>query len=497
MTLHSVTVEQKLICLVFNLPNSDTITYRLDPDCNVIVGGDERCGMRLAAETISDRHCMIRYAAGEILVTDWFSEFGTFVNDRRITEETRVRANDTLRLGNHELKVMMHDLSAHPHSEPAVFAPIVTLIPDLASYSNYETTAGEPDVAEPESTLDRCESRAEESESRPSYARLQVEFAQALDELAFLRHELEAQLAKPIPAAGSNDGDDVPWQLDLDELRAENIRLQTELAERDAALLANWDQESQGHVPDIDSTPTDTEALVERLEQLLDELQSADRRVATLDDLLRSSADEHRAELEEREHLENWVAEIEQRVSEREESWKAERTRLEAKISEQLAQRQQSDKMLAETLRSQAGEPAEKLVVDLQRKYDKAIEHLESAHQEIERLKRVASSPRGNADNGKRVQELEAIIRKREVDISQERASLARQRAELDRARVDVERVPRALDRADENDIRIQAFRAHLRGIHEQEQIEKKEHRATSLAGRIAQLWQRMDGSDR
>jgi hypothetical protein len=67
----------------------------------------------------------------------------------------------------------------------------------------------------------------------------------------------------------------------------------------------------------------------------------------------------------------------------------------------------------------------------------------------------------------------------------------------LDRLRADLERNPRSLDKADDTAIRIQAFRDHLRGIHEQEQTVARTAKSQGLAARIAKLWNRLDSDQR
>ena len=485
--------EYDLISLVGHLTNGETTSHTLCQEANVIIGSDVRCGMRLNEDSIAPRHCIIRYNSGHLYVTDWISDAGTFVNNVRITEETRVNVDDELRLGNLKLRIVGHNANSRPKPDAIPLELNVSLVSEIEAYMQTEFDTPQPHQAATELTSETLAKSDDDSVPLPSRARLLVELAQAQDEITFLRQELVAHLANPSPPAGRST-ENSATQLEMDVLRTEVIQLQNELAERDAAMDDPWSRGSEKGTAKVNEDVTDTEALVERLETLLEELQTADRRAATLDDLLRSSADEHRAELDERERLENWVGEIERRVMLREESWQAERNRLELKLASLAEQKMQLDKTLAESPQSATSPPNQTLIVALQQKYDKAIAQLETSHEQVARLSKTLDNANRSIEKAKQVEAMEELMRKRDVEISQERANLARQRAEMDRIRVEFERAPRSLGKADETAIRIQAFRAHLQGIHEQEQTAQKESKAPSLASRIAQLWQRFDG---
>ncbi len=491
---HNNTIQDsELISLVGHCATGETVTYTLSPDSNVIIGSDVRCGMRIKGDAIAPRHCVIRYNSGDLFVTDWFSDSGTFVNKVRVIEETRVKVDDELRLGNLELRIVGHNANSRSQPDAIPLDLKVSLISEIEAYLPTQYDTPQYAAVSTELTSETLSKTGDDSIPLPSRARLLVELAQAQDEIVFLRQELEAHLTSPSPVAAPSI-DNTAMQMELEVLRSEVVQLQADLAERDAALNRNWSQGCASESSNAAEDAVDTEALVERLETLLEELQSSDRRAATLDDLLRSSADQHRAELDERERLENWVSEIENRVMVREESWHAERSRLEMKFASLAEQKAQLDKTLAESPHSPASSPNQSLIVELQQKYDKAIAQLDVAQEEIGRLNKTSDSAKRSIEKAKRVDDMEELIRKRDVEISQERANLARQRAELDRVRVEFERAPRSFGKADETAIRIQAFRAHLQGIHEQEQTALRETKAPSLASRIAQLWQRFDG---
>jgi pSer/pThr/pTyr-binding forkhead associated (FHA) protein len=53
---------------------------------------------------VSTRHCQIALVGGAFVVTDLGSTNGTFVNNQRIAQPTRVNDGDLLRCGNTQLK---------------------------------------------------------------------------------------------------------------------------------------------------------------------------------------------------------------------------------------------------------------------------------------------------------------------------------------------------------------------------------------------------------
>ncbi len=415
--------EPQTVVLAFAGTDGATIAHQLQPDGSIIIGRDERCGMRINADSISAKHCVVRLAEGVVTVMDWYSESGTFVNDQRITEETRLENGDALRLGNHLIQIIWKrphstlgaivenssSLAKPRSSAEAVDASIdgsETARDDNSGSSPYSQALAIPDpIVIPdfdENSRHHCDG--------PSNARLQIELAQAKDDVIFLRQELESQLQTALSVATPTAEPEFvsPASDEIEMLRAEVIQLQSELAEREEALLSGWGATTN---PIESSETVDSESLVQRLEQLLDELQSADRRVTVLQDLLRSSADEHRAEIEEREQLEKWVAEIEKRVAEREESWNAERTRLESRITEQVAHRKLADKSLSDAIQSSGNGQSERMVVELQSKYDKALDRLDNAYEEVARLKNIVEKANESIEQAQRIRELEDLLR--------------------------------------------------------------------------------------
>jgi len=64
-----------------------------------LIGRDPQCHLRPASAVISKRHCAILVKDGKVVVRDFDSTNGTFVNDEQVKGEREVRHNDNLRVG--------------------------------------------------------------------------------------------------------------------------------------------------------------------------------------------------------------------------------------------------------------------------------------------------------------------------------------------------------------------------------------------------------------
>jgi pSer/pThr/pTyr-binding forkhead associated (FHA) protein len=67
------------------------------PKC--VVGREAGCELRINNEAISRKHCVIMTSASSIIVRELHSRNGTFVNDTRVLDETRLSHGDILKVG--------------------------------------------------------------------------------------------------------------------------------------------------------------------------------------------------------------------------------------------------------------------------------------------------------------------------------------------------------------------------------------------------------------
>ncbi len=284
---------------------------------------------------------------------------------------------------------------------------------------------------------------------------------------------------------------------DAELLRMEVEQLRFELADRDnviAELKSHRDADSAGNTSDHEETLK----LVNRLEELLDELKASDQRVQSLEELLRLSDQATQAEQEERQQLENWVGEIEVRVEQHDAEKQAEIERLNSLLDESKGRLRQAHGQLKQMLAAQESESgagvsdeARRLIQQCREQIEQLQDELASVQAENEKLKaRPAASPE-DAQAREQLGELKQQLAELQVSSSRERAEMARKHAELERLRDELQEKLNSAREIGQGDSRIQAMREHLREIHEQEKQQREEDRQSSLGGRIARLLSR------
>src|SRR5450631_881662 len=83
-----------------------------------IIGRDPQCNLRPASAMISKRHCAILVKGGQVLLRDFESTNGTFVNDEQIKGEVPLKDGDVLRLGPLSFKVVIEGMPAPSKPTP-------------------------------------------------------------------------------------------------------------------------------------------------------------------------------------------------------------------------------------------------------------------------------------------------------------------------------------------------------------------------------------------
>jgi predicted component of type VI protein secretion system len=72
-----------------------------------IIGRDPGCNLRPASAMISKRHCAVLVKNGQVLLRDFDSTNGTFVNDEPVKGEMRLNDGDVLKVGPLGFKVVI------------------------------------------------------------------------------------------------------------------------------------------------------------------------------------------------------------------------------------------------------------------------------------------------------------------------------------------------------------------------------------------------------
>jgi pSer/pThr/pTyr-binding forkhead associated (FHA) protein len=84
---------------------SDTAAHPISHE--VVIGRAEPADLLINDITVSRRHAAVRQDGHTVVVTDLGSANGTYVNDERVLDATRVADGDVIRLGAAELRVRL------------------------------------------------------------------------------------------------------------------------------------------------------------------------------------------------------------------------------------------------------------------------------------------------------------------------------------------------------------------------------------------------------
>jgi len=85
-----------------------------------VIGSDPACHMVCKSRTISDRHCLILVAHGDVQVRDLGSQAGTFINDVPVEGTQRIAPGDKLRIGRLDFRLL---LGAEPPAAASLSPP--------------------------------------------------------------------------------------------------------------------------------------------------------------------------------------------------------------------------------------------------------------------------------------------------------------------------------------------------------------------------------------
>jgi chromosome segregation ATPase len=288
--------------------------------------------------------------------------------------------------------------------------------------------------------------------------------------------------------AGDEPAD--PFDLEMVELMKSEIQqLQHEVAQREARI-AELTATARPADEDEDVEP---DALLARLEDLLTELQLSDERAATLEDLLRAADEATRAEADERRQLAAWVGDIEARIAEREAEWQAGQEVLQQRIDDLNAERERFGERLKELGSKEGAAVSAQVIESLREEVETLRRKLDTAEEARQTLRAKIDGVEFQNTIEARDRYVEQKMREERLELAQERAAIARERAEITRLKSQVDHNPASEGRAlDDATCRVQAFREHLKDLHQEE---SKERESKKLSTRLARLWKRLDGN--
>ncbi len=449
------------------------LTAELEPGKNLFVGSSDHCGLQLSGDDISSLQCLITLEGTTVSIQDWASKSGTHVNGEPIAVKTDLSPRDKVCVGGYRIRFQAQSAALRPTAPP-------NDVPSNEAPSNDVPSHDTPSRDAPS------------SDARPlAVPTINIEPSERVSRTL---PEAKAEVSEEIPrvdAAPFGFDDDLFEAESFDQetvqlLRAEIEDLQAALAQRDEqieSLLAS--PESAPTEQPADELEQQSEAMLQRLQDLLDEAECHDERVALLEEQLQTAEEAHQAEQEERTQLETWVGDIERRIGEREEEWKAESDALRQQVEQAREERDRVQHQLRDAASQGTAPDAYQETLDrlqaqngtLQQELDAAGKEIASLQQRLERAE--------NRD--------EETLRDERAAVARDRAEVARLRHELQRQLAQSQALPEAKEQPDrEFSDRLKALREHLKEIHQEEQVER-EQRGSPLASRISRLWKRLE----
>lgn len=437
--------------------SGDRFVHKLEAEQSVLIGSSPNCGLRLDGDGLSPCHCLISLEQGTLWVQDWASKQGTLVNGEAIAVKTAVTAGDRLHVG--------------PYHIAAVF--------DVGKASPSRPIAASPKIA----AADDDDPVVRFDGSQPP--------GRSLAELADEEVDDDGDSWLPLDADDRSATRPAPWydgdsfeQETIQLLRAEVEELQGVVAQRDAQIaeLTAADTGSCGsaHHPASDGDQSD--ALLTRMDQLLEEAACSDERVAVLEEMLHAAEQAQQAEQEERAQLEAWVDDIERRIGQRDEHRNAELDAARARLTACEAERDRAQRQLQRAAESGSAAKC----------YEETLDRLQQQNHDLQAKLDAALAERRTLaerlDSGETRHD--QTLREERAAIAQERALVSRLRSELTSKLASLEELPERAEQPDrELAIRLRTLREHLREIHLQEQRQRPE----GLSSRIARLWKRVE----
>jgi hypothetical protein len=438
--------------------------YELQSDQGVFIGSSSNCGLQLRGDKVADIECRIDLKDGILCLQNWISAEGTRLNGKPISEATDLHIGDVIEIQDHEISVESSDAvgQASRKDDGEITEQINT--DDVPFDEPEDSRRDTPTSAVPASETLASETLASCS-PEPDATTCDAPESMDLDCDFFAFEEEETYDAETVAL-----------------LRAEIEELQTALAQRDAEQ--NFDRPDSYDQEATSSAPVEaSDQVLQRMQELIDEANVSDERVSLLEEMLHASEATNRSEHEERDQLEAWVGDIEQRIGQREDEHLAEVETLRNRLEESNLRQEQLQKQLQKAAFSgNAPKQYEETLENLQRTNKELQEKLGETEKRCLSLERKAEQASGDQDSA---------LREERANIAKETAKISRLRFELSSKLTEIEHLPKDQNLEDkETAHRIRALREHLKEIHEQEKLEEKD---APLTKRLAKLWKRVE----
>lgn len=472
-------------------PGGFAADYDLPPGDALVVGTSPACGVRIEGPDIAAMHCTFSCEGGLLVIDDWDTGGGTYLDGQRIARQATVEPGATVQIGSY--RFITHstgDAFDSSHDDPTQGISDSDGEQPVEDEEVFAAEQAMPSARDEEWAAPFAHGRetddSEEGEDLQEIERRTTDFDDAYDVYDSTDEDFAAydppDVATPAYARGAEVATDEMAEL----LKIEIEYLRTELADRDARLEELERSPAQAGGGDADlPTRQEVETLAGRLEDLLEELDHSDERMKTMSELLRVSEEANVAAIEERVQTEAWMGEVERRVRDWESEWHAERDSMQRRITDLTAQRDEAE------ARGGSRENTE-LIQSLRRQ----LSQFEAETQRLQNERDEMQHRLQNADVASVEERIEKAVneamREERLHLSQERAEVARERAALLKQQEELAAQPASLTTsADIADLKIRAFREHLREVRSKE----PEHRPPpSMSQRLGKLWRKLDG---
>ena len=293
----------------------------LPPGDALVVGSNPACGVHIQGDGIAGMHCTLSVENGQLVIDDWDTGAGTYVDGQRVARQKSVDPPAEVMIGPYKILTRIdgdHQATPEPADETADVNE-----PDVAEAPVVEEEPPVVDEQQPLSALVREELVNEDADDA------------AWDSPVTEFEHSSSPVAAAYDHSGFDDDTSDLLQVEIDFLRSELAERDAQIAQLSEAASLAADQDDDEDLPSRE----EVEALASRLEDLLAELEQSDERLKTMAELLRLSDEANVAAEEEREQMESWIGEVERRVRQWEDEWHAERDTLNKRLEEVTAQR--------------------------------------------------------------------------------------------------------------------------------------------------------------
>ena len=206
-----------------------------------VIGRDAQCHLRPASPSISKRHCALIVREGKVLIRDFDSTNGTFVNEQPVKGQQEVKHKDKLRIGPLHFEVLLVPTPADQNASgvqkpPEKAAPAKEAVKESAEEEKTAITDSAPEPAPEADNSDKVQ------EEKPEFASEEPESEEEEDIAALL-----LSMADDDEDFASTDlnSDEVPEGSTVMEMKLPGTGDEEEGEEKDQSELAKVKEQQE------------------------------------------------------------------------------------------------------------------------------------------------------------------------------------------------------------------------------------------------------------